>query len=432
MELKPTTFTKSDEYWERAKGLIPAGTQTLSKGPTQFVQGVTPKYLKRGRGSHVWDVDGNEFIDYPMGLGPIILGHAHPYINSAVIEQLNDGSTFSHMHPLEVEVAEKIRELAPHVEMIRFGKNGSDVTTGAVRCARAVTGRDKIASCGFHGWHDWYVGGTSRNMGVPKWNTEQIFTFPFNDLAALEKLFLDHPGEIGLVIMEVVTFATPNEGYLQAAIDLAHKHGALFCADEIISGFRWAVGGACAHFGIQPDLVTYGKALSNGFPLSALGGKAEAMHVFDEIFMSGTYGGEVISLAASKATLTYMQENPVIPHLWRIGERLQNGFNDMVAEFGLGDYTKCIGMHPRTFIQFKDPNNQIPMLHLKSLFQQEVVKRGIIFNGNHMVTYSHTDEDVDYTLTVYRGALEKLAMVLDSQKPITEWLDGPAIQPIFT
>ncbi len=425
------TFTQSDALWQRAQGLIPAGTQTLSKGPTQFVQGVTPKYIQRGQGSHVWDVDGNEYIDYPMGLGPIILGHAYPEVNEAVIRQLADGSTFTHMHPLEVEVAEALRVHIPHVEMVRYGKNGSDATTGAVRAARAYTGRSRIAHCGYHSWHDWYVAGTTRNYGVPDWNTEQILKFTYNDLDSLHRLFREYPDEIALVIMEPVVFEAPQDDFLHQAQALAHQHGAVFCLDEIITGFRWGLGGASVYYDIQPDLATYGKGLSNGFPLSVVAGKAEYMRVFDEIFMSGTYGGEVISLAATQATLQVMQREPVHAQLWQTGEQLQAGYNAMVDEMGLGDYTRCIGFGPRTFIQFHAPDNAIPMLHLKSLFQQEVVKRGILFNGNHLVTYSHSPADVEQTLAAYQNALSVLARALDSARPLVEFLDGPPIQPIF-
>lgn len=431
MQLRPRDFTQSDAYWARAQGLIPAGTQTLSKGPTQFVGGVSPKYLQRGQGSHVWDVDGNEYIDYPMGLGPIILGHAHPVVNAAVIEQVQNGSTFTHMHPLEVEVAEIMRAELPFLEMIRYGKNGSDATTGAVRCARALTGRDKIAHCGYHSWHDWYVAGTTRNLGVPDWNKEQILSFKYNDLESLAALFAAYPDQIGLVIMEPVTFAPPQDDFLHKVKELAHQNGAVFCLDEIITGFRWGMGGAARYFDIVPDIATYGKAISNGFPLSAIGGQAEYMRVFDEIFMSGTYGGEVVSLAAAKATLEFMQTEPVHAHLWRIGEKIQAGYNAQVAALGLEDVTSCIGMGPRTFIQFNDPEGKIPMLHLKSLFQQEVVKQGILFNGNHLVTYAHSDADIEYTLEAYHAALSVLASALDGSRNILDYLDGPAIQPIF-
>ncbi len=424
-------FARSDALWQRAQGLIPAGTQTLSKGPTQFVQGVTPKYIQRGQGSHVWDVDGNEYIDYPMGLGPIILGHAYPAVNEAVIRQLADGSTFTHMHPLEVEVAEALRVHLPHAEMVRYGKNGSDATTGAVRAARALTGRSKIAHCGYHSWHDWYVAGTTRNLGVPDWNTQQLLQFTYNDLDSLHALFRDHPDDIALVIMEPVVLEPPRDDFLHQAQALAHQYGAVFCLDEIITGFRWGMGGASAYYGIQPDLATYGKAMSNGFPLSAIAGKAEYMRVFDDIFMSGTYGGEVISLAATQATLSVMETDPVHEQLWHTGDLLQAGYNALVEEIGLGDYTSCIGLGPRTFIRFGAPDDSIPMLHLKSLFQQEVVKRGILFNGNHLVTYSHSEQDVQTTLDAYHEALSTLARALDSARPLVEFLDGPPIQPIF-
>jgi glutamate-1-semialdehyde aminotransferase len=330
-----------------------------------------------------------------------------------------------------VEVAEMMRANIPHVEMVRYGKNGSDVTTAAVRVARAYTGRSKIAACGYHGWHDWYIASTSRNLGVPMWNSEQILTFQYNNLDSLHQLFMNNPDEIALVIMEPVTFIPPEDDFLHEVKRLAHRHGALLCFDEVITGFRWALGGASAHFGVEPDLATYGKALSNGYPHSAIGGKTEYMRAFEEIFMSGTYGGEVISLAASHATLNVMIEQPVIEHLWAMGERIQNGYNALVADFGLERYTDCIGLGPRTFIGFNDPDGKIPMLHLKSLFQQEVVKRGILFNGNHMMTYSHTEEDIDYTLDAYRAALQVFAAALDSSRDFVEFLEGPAIEPVF-
>ena len=402
-----------------------------AKGRRSSCRGFPPNIWNAARGSHVWDVDGNEYIDYPMALGPIILGHAYPAVNEAVIEQVKKGSTFTHMHPLEVEVAELMRQNIPHVEMVRYGKNGSDVTTAAVRAARAYTGRDKIAACGYHGWHDWYISSTTRDLGVPKWNSEQILKFEYNNLDSLHALFKEYPYDIALVILEPVTFDAPEDDFLHEVKRMAHRHGAILCFDEVITGFRWALGGASAYYGVEPDLATYGKALSNGYPHSAIGGKTEYMRAFEEIFMSGTYGGEVISLAASHATIKTMIEQPVIEHLWAMGERIQTGFNAQVADFGLERYAACIGMGPRTFIKLNDPDGNIPMLHIKSLFQQEVVKRGILFNGNHMMTYSHTEADIDYTLEVYRAALEKLAVALDSAQPITAFLDGPPIEPVF-
>lgn len=430
MKLGPKSLSRSDDYWQRAKKLIPAGTQTFSKSPSQFVDGVSPKYLERGNGSHVWDVDGNEYIDYPMALGPVILGHVHPYVTQAVIEQLNKGTTFTMMHPVEVEVAELMHQTIPCAEMIRYGKNGSDATTAAVRCARAVTGRDKIAACGYHGWHDWYIGGTTRSKGVPDWNKEQILMFQYNNIESLHRHFKEYPDDIALVILEPVVFDPPRDEFLHKVKALAHEYGALLCFDEVITGFRWGLGGASEYFGVTPDLATFGKALSNGFPHSAICGRADYMRVFDEIFMSGTYGGETISLAASKATITFMMENPVHKHIWQQGEKIKAGYNAMVQEYGLEEYTRCVGMGPRPFIQFHDPKGEIPMLHLKSVFQQEVIKRGVLFNGNHMITYSHTDADIDYTLQVYREALEFLAQALDGVN-LLDALEGRPIQPIF-
>lgn len=422
-------LAKSQEFKQRAERVIPSCTQTFSKGPTQFVQGVAPIFLQRGKGSHVWDVDGNEYIDYIGALGPVILGYSYPAVNEAVKRQLEEGVSFSLPHPLEVELAELLCEIIPCAEMVRFAKNGSDATSGAVRVARAYTGRDKIACCGYHGWQDWYIGTTTRNKGVPKAVAELTLTFDYNNIESLERIFAQNPGQIAAVIMEPVGVVEPKEGFLKAVAELTRHHGALLIFDEVVTGFRFALGGAQEYFGVVPDLACFGKAMGNGFPISAIVGRREIMQLFDKVFFSFTFGGETIALAAALATIQEMREKKVIPYLWEQGQKLKDGYNVLAQELGVDRYTQCIGYPPRTVITFIDENGQESLL-FKSIFQQEVIKRGILSGGYHNVSFSHTNADIEYTLRVYREALEVLAAAISSDDP-SQYLEGEPVQPVF-
>src|SRR2546422_4445450 len=286
------SLARSREYFARARKVIPSCTQTFSKGPTQFVQGVAPNFLERGRGSHVWDVDGNEYVDYVMALCPIVLGYDDPDVIAAVQRQLADGVTFSLAHPLEVEVAEALAKIVPCAEMVRFGKNGSDATAGAVRVARAYTGRDLVVCCGYHGWQDWFIGTTTRDRGVPGAVKALTKTFQYNDLKSLDRVLTEHRGQVAVVIMEPVIFQEPAPGFLEGVRDLTHRHGALLVFDEIVTGFRFGLGGAQEYFGVTPDLACFGKGMANGLPISAIVGRADVMKLFEEVFFSFTFGGE--------------------------------------------------------------------------------------------------------------------------------------------
>lgn len=424
-------ITRSNELWERASRLIPAGTQTLSKGPSQFTDGVAPKYLARAKGSHVWDVDGNEYIDYPMGLGPVTLGHCHPVVQEAVQRQLEEGITFSMMHPLEIEVAELLCELIPCAERVRFGKNGSDVTAAAVRAARALTGRDLIAHCGYHGWQDWYIGsvGGVRAKGVPEAVKALQKPFGYNDIASLEKIFDEYPGHVAGVIMEVMTTQEPHDGFLEKVADLTRRNGAVLIFDEIISGFRYSLGGLQEYLRVTPDLATVGKGMGNGLPISAIVGKAEAMKAFDEIFFSFTFGGECLSLAAAKAVIGFMRREPVIEHFWKQGNKLQAAYRELAKQFDLAGYTDCAGKSPWTICVFNDYEGQ-EGLAMKSLFQQEMLKRGILFSGSQFICYEHSDADIQQTIDAYEAAFTMLRHGVRSDC-IGQLLEGKKIQPVF-
>jgi len=420
---------RSYELKERARQLIPSYTQTFSKGPTQFVQGVAPVFLARGKGSHVWDLDGNEYIDYPMALGPIILGHNYPAVTDAVMRQIRDGTTFSLPHPLEVELAEALVKIIPCAEMVRFAMSGSDATSGAVRAARAYTGRDIVACCGYHGWQDWYIGTTTRNKGVPKAVQQLTIPFEYNDVESLKRIFTQHAGDVAAVIMEPVGVIEPREDFLHKVQELTRREGAVLIFDEVVTGFRLALGGAQEYFGVTPDLACFGKAMANGYPVSAVVGRGDIMKLFDEIFFSFTFGGEALSLAAAVATITEMCKENVIGHLWEQGQKLKDGYNVLAREFGVERHTECIGLSPRTVISFKDETGAESLV-LKSLFQQECLKRGVLFSGGHNICYSHSNADIEQTLRVYRTAMEIMAGAIKSND-VLQRLEGEPVQPVF-
>lgn len=420
---------RSHALLSEAQKLIPSGTQTFSKSSTQLVQGAAPVFLQRGQGSHVWDVDGNEYVDWIMALGPVILGYDYPSVTDAVKNQLRDGVSFSLSHPMEVELAELLVQTIPCAEMVRFGKNGSDATSGAVRVARAHTGRDVIACCGYHGWQDWYIGTTSRNMGVPEAVQELTVPFQYNDLDTLERIFSAHRGRVAAVIMEPVGVVEPTDDFLRNVRELTHRKGALLIFDEIVTGFRLAMGGAQEHYGVIPDLACFGKAMGNGFPISAVVGRREIMELFDEIFFSFTFGGDAVSLAASLATIREMRDKDVIAQLWAQGQKLKDGYNVLAQEFGIEQYTECIGLPPHTVAVFNDESGTESLI-LKSLFQQECLKRGVLFSVGHNVCYSHSDSDVDHTLRVHRTALEILSRAI-REGDVLEKLEGKPVEPVF-
>lgn len=425
----PRPLVASEAFAARARAVIPSLSQTFSKGPTQYVQGVAPMFLRRGQGARVWDVDGNEYIDYPMGLGPVILGHNYPAVTDAVTRQLREGVSFTLPHPLEVEVAEQLVEMIPCAEMVRFGKNGSDATAGAVRVARAYTDRDLIACCGYHGWQDWYVGTTTRSRGVPDAVRRLTIPFQYNDIASLERVFAEHPGRIAAVILEPIGVVEPSNGFLQRVAEITRREGALLVFDEVVTGFRLALGGAQEYFGIVPDIGCFGKGMANGFPIAAVVGRREIMELFDEVFFSFTFGGETASLAAARATIVELRERNVVEHLWTAGRRLRDGYNALAREAGLDGTTACIGLPPRTTVGFKD-RPEGDALVLKSLMQQECLKRGVLFGAGHNISFSHWAVEIDYTLAVYCTTLGILADAIKTDS-VKQRLEGDPVRPVF-
>lgn len=420
-------ITKSDEYYKIALELIPAQTQTLAKGPGQNIKGVAPKYLQRGKGSHVWDVDGNEYLDYTMGVGPLSLGYAYDKVDEAIKKQLKDGITFSLMHPLEVEVAQLINKVVPNAESIRYSKTGADVTSAAVRLARAYTGRNKVLCCGYHGWHDWYISVTDRNKGVPQEAQDLTYTFNYNDIQSV----IDSIDEdTACVILEPFVFEEPKDNFLHKLRDVCTQNGTVLIFDEMWTGFRIAVGGAQEYFGVKADLACFSKAVANGMPISILTGKKEIMSLLEkDVYFFATFGGEALSLAAVKATVTELIEKNVPAYLAKQGKKLKDGYNSIAQNLGM-DYTKCSGFDCRTIITFDGEKSGCDPLEMKSLVQQEMIKRGILWGGFHNVSFSHTDEDIEYTLKAYEDVLPILKKAVD-EKNVKQYLKGEPVEPIF-
>lgn len=419
----------SSALLDRARETIPAQTQTLSKRITQLAQGVAPAFLQRGQGCRVEDVDGNSYLDYSMGLCALILGYRHPAVDEAIRRQLEDGILFSLPHRLEVELAERLIRLIPCAEMARFFKNGSDATAAAVRVARAYTGRERVAICGYHGAQDWYIGTTSWSLGVPASTKAVSHTFSYNNLASLESLFKRHPGEFAAVVLEPVGVTPPAEGFLQGVIDLAHRYGALVIFDEIITGFRLRLGGAQELFGVVPDLACFGKALANGMPLAALVGRRDVMRTVERVFISYTFGGETLSLAAAMATLDVMVREDGIAHLWAVGRQLQEGCQRLIDESRLASRVQCVGYPPRHVFRFLDEQGQESRT-LKTLFLQETIRRGILTMGAHNLSLAHAPADVSRTLEVYREVFQILRQAVEEAR-LEDYLQVPVVEPVF-
>jgi glutamate-1-semialdehyde aminotransferase len=418
-------ITASNALFARAKGLIPAFTQTLAKGPGQYVNGVAPKYLVRGKGSHVWDADGNEYLDYNMAIGPLSLGYCHAPVDDAIRAQLGSGITFSLMHPLEVEVAELVRAVVPNAEMVRFSKTGADVTSAAVRLARAYTGRSGVLCCGYHGWHDWYVAVTDRNAGIPSSVRDMSFTFSYNSIESVMDALDD---DTACVILEPAVFEAPTDNFLQKLKGLCRKNGTLLIFDEMWTGFRLALGGAQEYFGIHADLACFSKAVANGMPLSILTGRRDVMQLLErDVFFFTTFGGEALSLAAAKATIEELRAHRV-PHILAVqGKKLKHGFNAIASGLGI-DYTRCQGLDCRTMVSF-DPSAGNP-LEMKSFVQQEMIRRGILWSGFHTLSFAHSDADILYTLEAYREVLPLLQKAVSGGN-VRKHLLGEPVEPVF-
>lgn len=419
----------SEDFLSRALRVIPLGSQTFSKSKITLPFGVSPYFVDSAKGSRFWDVDGNEYIDFVNALACVTLGYCDPDVDSAVHEQMKRGVTFSLPHALETEVAELLVQMVPCAEKVRFAKNGSDVTAAAIRVARAYTGRNRIAVCGYHGWQDWYIGSTVRSLGVPQEVRELTHVFTYNEIFSLQKLFDTYPGEFAAVILEPMNAAYPKDNFLQKMQEMTALHGALLIFDETITGFRYALGGAQEFFGIVPDLATFGKGIANGYPLAALVGKTQYMDVIEDIFFSGTFGGETLSLAAAKAVLNKLRNQPVLETLRDRGQKILLGVAQIISMHNL-EHVMNISGHPSwSFLQFKDCDS-FTSWEIKTFFIQEVLQHGIYTLGTHNMSYAHSESDICNLLSCYEIIFNSMKTEI-AKKTLRKALRCEPLAPLF-
>jgi glutamate-1-semialdehyde 2,1-aminomutase len=427
-------FDASLALQARFNAVIPGGSHTYAKGDDQFPE-LMPPYIVRGSGSHVWDVDGNEFIEYGSGLRAVSLGHAYAPVVEAAYRQMRLGSNFIRPAVIELEVAELLLQLVPGAEMVKFTKNGSDANSAALKLARAYTGRDLVAICADHPFFavdDWFIGTTPMNAGIPQVIRDLTVKFHYNDLASLDRLFSEYPGRIAAVFLEPEKDKEPRDGFLHEAHKLCQQQGAVFVLDEMITGFRWHLGGGQGYHGVVPDLSCWGKALGNGFAVSALVGKREIMklggsaHDQDRVFLaSTTHGAETHSLAAAREVIDIYRREPVIETLWARGARLAAGFNKSVAELKLGDHLGVFGRPCCLVYGTRDQDKQ-PSQGFRTLFLQECIKRGILASSL-VVSYSHTEQDIDRTNDALHEAMIVYGKALSDG--LEKYLVGRPVKP---
>ena len=422
-------YRRSLEQLERAERTIPLGAQTFSKSRTQYPVGASPLFVTHSRGSRTWDVDGNEYVDLVSSLGAVVLGYGDEEINQAVVRQLDSGVTLSLSHPLEEQVAAQVVDLIPCAEMVRFAKNGTDATSAAIRLARAATGRDHVIACGYHGWQDWFIGSTTRNLGVPAATQALTHAVPYNDLAAVERVIAAHPDGIAALIMEPMTSTWPEPGFLEGVREVTQRHGIVLVFDEMLTGFRFAAGGAQEYFGVTPDLAAFGKGLANGFPLSAVVGRRDLMMLMQDIFFSGTFGGETLSLAAADVVLGRMATGEPTAALARIGAELVEAVDAARSEASksLLEFTG----HPSWLFLKWSVADARTLNEVKTLFLQEMLRRGVLVLGTHDVTTAFTGDDIALVAAAYAETLDVIVDGLE-RGDVAARLECQTLVPLFT
>jgi glutamate-1-semialdehyde 2,1-aminomutase len=433
-----TNFSRSQQIQRRLHELVPGGSHTYSKGEDQFPF-LSPQIMVRGDGAYCWDADGNRFVDWAMGNRVISLGHGYAAVNEAVKRHIDNGLNFTRPGILECELAEYLLALWPWAEMVKFGKNGSDVTTAAAKLARASTGRNYLAVCADHPFfsiHDWFIGSTTMNAGVVEEEARYTVGFRYNDIASLEELFRRYPGQIAGVILEPVKNDEPRDGFLQKLREVTRREGAVLIFDEMIAGLKFDLRGAHHLHGVQPDLATFGKAIANGFCFSALIGRREVMelgglqHDRRRVFLlSQTHSSETTGLAACRATLDECQRVDISKHVWNIGRQLVAGTRALAQSEGVADYVRMIGFdcNPQLLCT-RATGAYWPELHTS--FHEEVISHGVLIPWT-TITYSHGAAELEMTMTALRAGMRKVRTVLDSGTAVEKTFTGPAVKPVF-
>lgn len=432
-----SNFELTDFYARRADKFIPGGAHTYSKGNDQFSCNA-PKLIEKGLGSKIWDADGNIYTDFSMSLGSVILGHAYEPVLNAVRTELNKGVNFCRPSIIEGELAELLSEIIPSAEMVKFGKHGSDAVTGAIKLARAYTGRKYVARCAedaFNAIHDWFIGSTVVNRGVPEEIQKLTLKFNYNNIKSCEKLFNEYPNQIACFILEPISFNSPEDGFLENLKVLCEKNGTLLIFDEVVSGFRFAIGGAQQMAGVTPHLSAFGKAMANGFSVSALVGQKEFMklggikHDEERVFLlSTTHGGETHSLAASIACINEIIKNNAIEHFWNVGRLLKEGIKDAAKQIGAEKFINVSGYDVKPSFSFNDENGELSMI-ARTLFLQETVSRGLMM-PYVVPSFSHNNDDIKFAIDCVKEALFVMKTAAESEG-MASVIRGEIVKPVF-
>jgi len=409
--LPPISLGRSAAHFKVAKERIPIGAQTFSKSYLQFPPGRSPLYVTHGSGARLFDIDGNDYVDLVNAILPVVLGYCDVDVDRAIREQVDSGISFSLSTKLEYELAENLCQLVPCADMVKFGKGGTDVTTAAIRAARAYTKRDIVVMTGYHGWADWSMCTTDRNRGIPEGIGQYSRRIDYGNYEAFEKWFKDHGDETAAIIVE----AEGDAPFLRWIRDMSTKYGIVLIFDEVITGFRWALGGAQKYYNVTPDMATFGKAMANGMPLSAVVGRRSIMKVFEppeNIFYSGTMFGETLSLAASLATIKKMQRENVIQHLWKVGAEIDLEMRRLLDRYDLHDFIKLHGEFPKVFVTFRDADNATAN-QIRTLFMQTMIENGVLIIGSNNVSWSIREPELRRIFKAYDATFDTIKEAID-------------------
>ena len=423
-------FTKSQELLERELKVSPLAAQTFSKSYRYFCNGIAPSFMDHGKGCYVYDVDGNKFIDYMCALGPITVGYNNPKVNKAVIKQVKKFSSGSLQSELEVKLAEKLCKVVPCAEMVRFVKNGGDATTAAIRLARAYTGRDMVLMSGYHGMHDWSIGASANNKGVPKTVCELTKNFTYNDLDDIKTKLEEYKGKVAAVILEPIQSNGPKDGYLQALKDLTHEYGAIFIFDEVVSGFRYALGGASELYGVTPDLAAFGKGMANGYAISAVAGRKDLLQqIEDGVFVSTTFGGDSVPMAAALATIEILEQPGFYEHINKIGRIQMDGVKQLIEKYSLQDVLSVSGMPAHGGVSFEG-HGKLSYLDIQSVYSQTMIENGILVFAIWNLSGSITENEALKYLDATDKAFSLIRKAVDADS-VDGILRGGKVNPVF-
>lgn len=422
------SFEKSEALLAREVKVSPLAAQTYSKSYRYFCRGVAPSYMDHGEGCYIYDVDGNKFIDFMCALGPITVGYNDPTVNEAVINQVHKFASGSLQSELEVQLAEKLCEIIPCAEMVRFVKNGGDATTAAIRLARAFTGREVVLMSGYHGMHDWSIGASTNNKGVPKAVCDLTRNFIYNDLEDLEKKLRED--EVAAVILEPIQSNGPKDGYLESVKELTHRYGAILIFDEVVSGFHYALGGAQEVFNVSPDLVAFGKGMGNGYPISAVAGRKDLLEQIEQgVFISTTFGGDSIAMAASLATLNILSQPGYYDHIIRIGTMIRDGIQERIDKYDLNDILSVSGMPAHCGLAFEG-HGSLSYLDIQSVYSQTMIQNGILVFAIYFLNSHHTEREAQAYLDATDKAFALIRKAVDNDS-VDDILIGGKVDPVF-